>query len=139
MDLYEQDDEGLEPAAEGDSDAIEEISDLDFSEIADSEGEEEEEGKEKTKKEKGEGSEEPMVSNEAIVERVLGPEVIKAEELRRFMIDVGMCTIQTLTSKFRDRIKDPERKAAFRTLLREHLTKTVKNGTTYVKLRPRTN
>jgi hypothetical protein len=112
-----------------------EWSDVDFSEVQESEGEEEEDSKEKKKTVIEPGQ--PQVTNAAIVESVLGPETVKADELRRFMIDVGMCTLQQLNAKFKDRIRDPERRAAFRKLLGEHLARVDKNGTPYLKLKTR--
>jgi hypothetical protein len=58
-------------------------------------------------------------------------ELIEMEERKEGMYNVGMFAVQSLSDKFTDRIRDPKRRAAFTTMLGEHLVKVEKIGITY--------
>lgn len=74
-------------------------------------------------------------STEKIVDDILGPKVLKEDELVRYMMDVGLVTLKQIYQKFKDRLVTPEQKEAFKKLVVKKLQQTVDNGIKYVKLK----
>jgi hypothetical protein len=139
IDGQAQSDEGVDPAGAAESDAIEEVSDVDVSLFwpeEEGEGEEEDEEKEKPKRPKLVDTVAGAApTNQAIVQQVFGPEVVAWEELFKFMREVGLCTGKDLKRRFCDRIKVPERLEAFKRLCVECLVPAVHDGRRYFKLK----
>ena len=128
-------------------DVFDEISDIGSSDAQTEDDEEEEEGEE-NKEERSKkarlaaataaaAAEEPakVLDTQEIVRQVLGPEIIKPEEVRRFMLDVGMITPENFKKKFRDRIKDRAQREALSRIMHEQLVQVDKNETKYYQLK----
>jgi hypothetical protein len=151
VELDPDSDEGAVAGVGEEFDEFDEISDIHSSDVQTDDDEEEEEGDE-NKEEKGKkarlaaataaaaaaaGAEEPpkLMDTQDIVRQVLGPEIIKPEEVRRFMLDVGMITPENFKKKFRDRIRDRAQREALSRIMQEQLVQVDKNGTKYYQLR----
>jgi hypothetical protein len=144
-----EDDEGV------DGEPIDDLADLfewsdkddDLNNISDDEEEEGEEGEGKRKKKQTvsavvvndqPGTEAPMTAeekNQQIVTTIFGEEEVKEAELRRYMMDVGMCTIPDLRKKFKSKLKTLQQREAFQNLVRRLLVKEQRANTAYVKLK----
>lgn len=75
-------------------------------------------------------------STEQIVDDIMGPKVVKEDELVRFMMDVGFVTLKQLWDKFKDRLQASDVvKDAFRRLIIKKLQQFTENGIKYVKLK----
>lgn len=73
--------------------------------------------------------------NGMIVERVLGPQTIKEEDLVSFMMEVVLCEKPVLIKKFRDKLVTAEQKEAFKVLVKEKLCAEKNNGVIFFKLK----
>ncbi|KAK8842806.1 hypothetical protein M9Y10_025672 [Tritrichomonas musculus] len=75
------------------------------------------------------------LSTEKIVDDILGPQVLKEDELVRYMMDVGYVTSKELFRKFQDRLQTPEQRNAFKDLAKKRLQTYIDKGMKYFKLK----
>lgn len=75
------------------------------------------------------------LSTEKIVDDILGPQVLKEDELVRYMMDVGYVTSKELFRKFQDRLQTPEQRNAFKELAKKRLQTYIDKGMKYFKLK----
>lgn len=74
-------------------------------------------------------------STEKIVDDILGPKVLKEDELVRYIMDVGYATLKQIYQKFKDRLVTQEQKMAFKNLILKRFQQFTDNGVRYVKLK----
>jgi hypothetical protein len=107
-----------------DLDDLFELSDIE-PDVSDSDEEEEADEDGKKKKKSTDAPAEKIVTNEAIeaiVREVVGPEMIKREELIRYVLGEGFVKSGQLTQRFKGKIEKPEQREHFKQLVRDNLT-----------------
>jgi hypothetical protein len=133
-------------------DTFDDIAEFTDSDIADavSADDEEEDGrddKEETKKKSrmaavmvgvaavGEEAPRPL-ETAAIVDQVIGPGLVRPEEIQQFMLDsFNIVPYEMFKRQFREHLTDPARKETLLRLMREMLSSKEVNGTKYVTLK----